>query len=119
MSLLGPPPPELAPLAQAFFEGLTALLDALRPPLLDTGMTKASARDDGVEVVLAHARDVRCSVWAQASAERVIVGCAALEDERDVPGALELIAALLCGEREVTGYDGARFVPDFGARRIA
>src|SRR5690349_19765238 len=113
MSLLGPAPPELSPLPAEFFAGLTSLLDALRPPLLDAGMTKASLRDDGVEVVLAHARDVRFSVWAQALADGVVVGCGAFEETGDAPGALALIAALLCGEREVAGYDGARFAPDF------
>ena len=118
MSSLGPAPPELSPLPRAFFDGLDELLSALRPPLLDAGMTKASARDDGVEVVLAHASDTRMSVWAQAATDRVVVGCSALEEELHVAGALGLIAALLCGEREVAGYDGARFVPDFGARRM-
>ena len=119
MSLLGPEADELSPLPREFFAGLTSLLGALRPPLLDAGMTKASLRDDGLEVVLAHARDVRCSVWAQASADRVTVGCAALSEDLHVAGALALVEALLCGEREVAGYDGARFTPDFGARRMA
>jgi hypothetical protein len=109
----------LSPLPAEFFAALTALLDALRPPLLDPEMTKASLRDDGVEVVLAHARDVRFSVWAQAFTDAVTVGCGALEQSHDPPGAVALIGALLCGEHEIAGYDGARFTPDFGARRIA
>ena len=119
MSLLGPDAAELSPLPREFLAGLTSLLLALRPPLLDASMTKATVRDDGLEVVLAHGRDVRFSVWAQAWTDRVTVGCAALSEDLHVTGALALIEALLCGEREVTGYDGARFVPDFGARRLA
>jgi hypothetical protein len=118
MSVLGDTPPQLAPLPREFFAGLSALLDALAPPLLDRAMTKASVRDDGVEVVLAHAREIAFSVWAQAAAHGVIVGCAALHEECDgAPAALAAIAQLLCGERDVSGYDGARLRPDFGARR--
>ncbi|HMJ32293.1 MAG TPA: hypothetical protein VK501_00135 [Baekduia sp.] len=118
MSLLGDEPPELAPLPRELFAGLSALLDALAPPLLDAAMTKASVRDDGVEVVLAHAREISSSVWAQAAAGGIVVGCATLHEEHeDAPAALATVAQLLCGEREVSGYDGARLRPDFGARR--
>jgi hypothetical protein len=118
MSLLGPAPENLAPLPRAFFAGLDDLLTALDPPLLDRAMTKATARDDGVEVVLAHASEIAWSVWAQAAATEVVVGCAALHAEHhDAAGALETVARLLCGEREVRGYDGRVLRPDFGARR--
>jgi hypothetical protein len=114
---LGPAPSQLAPLPRAFYAGLMALLDALAPPLLDAGMTKATPREDGVEVVLAHGREVAFSVWAQASRSSIVVGCAALREERaDAAQALALVAQLLCGEREVRGYDGASLRPDFGAR---
>jgi hypothetical protein len=94
------------------------LLDALAPPRLDGEMTKATVRDDGVEVVLAHADEIAFSVWAQAAADGIVVGCAALHQECDgAPEALAAIARLLCGERQVPGYDGARLRPDFGARR--
>jgi hypothetical protein len=117
MSLLGEPPPNLAPLPREFFAGLSALLDVLAPPLLDAEMTKATIRDDGVEVVLAHAREIAFSVWAQAAADGITVGCAAMHEERgDAAEALVLVAALLCGQREVSGYDGRALRPDFGAR---
>ena len=117
MSLLGDEPPKLAPLPREFFAGLSALLAALAPPLLDAPMTKATPRDDGVEVVLAHATEIAWSVWAQASAGSILVGCAALHEEcADARAALALVAALLCGQREVPGYDGSRLRPDFGAR---
>jgi hypothetical protein len=118
MSLLGPAPPELAPLPRAFFAGLDALLEQLDPPLLDRAMTKASAREDGVEVVLAHVREIAFSLWAQASAGEVVVGCATLQaGHHDAAGALRTVEGLLCGEREVRGYDGATLRPDFGCRR--
>jgi hypothetical protein len=118
MSSLGADPARLAPLPRAFFAGLLALLDALAPPLLDAAMTKASPRDDGVEVVLAHATEIAFSVWVQAERETIVVGCATLHDERaDAAQALALVAQLLCGEREVRGYDGAVLRPDFGAPR--
>jgi hypothetical protein len=105
----------LAPLPLEFLEGLVALLDALAPRLLDETMTKASVRDDGVEVVLAHASVIAFSVWAQASREAVVVGCSALQSEfEDAEAALGLVEALLRGEREVRGYDGAVLRPDFG-----
>jgi hypothetical protein len=117
MSLLGEPPPNLAPLPRDFLLGLAALLDVLAPPLLDAEMTKATARDDGVEVVLAHATEIAFSVWAQAAADGITVGCAALHDEcADAAAALVVVAALLCGQREVPGYDGRALRPDFGAR---
>jgi hypothetical protein len=117
MSLLGDPPPELAPLPHDFFAGLSALLEVLAPPLLDAEMTKATPREDGIEVVLAHATEIAWSVWAQASADTILVGCSALHEEyADAPAALALVAALLCGQRDVPGYDGARLRPDFGAR---
>jgi hypothetical protein len=120
MTLLGPAPENLAPLPHAFFSGLVALLDALAPPLLDAGMTKATARDDGIEVVLAHASEIAFSVWAQARRDTILVGCAAMHEERAEAGAaLALVAALLCGERAVPGYDGSVLRPDFGARRSA
>lgn len=108
----------LAPLPAAFFSGLAALLDALAPPLLDPAMTKATPRDDGVEVVLAHAEVIAFSVWAQASRDVVVVGCSALHAEHaDAAPALAMIGELLRGGREVRGYDGAALRPDFGARR--
>jgi hypothetical protein len=110
----------LAPLPRAFFNGLLALLDALAPPLLDAEMTKATPREDGVEVVLAHAREISFSAWVQAERETIVVGCAALHEERaDAAEALALVAQLLCGAREVRGYDGASLRPDFGARPSA
>jgi hypothetical protein len=120
MSLLGPGPANFAPLPRAFFTGLVALLDALAPPLLDAGMTKASPREDGIEVVLAHASEIAFSVWAQAQRDVIVVGCAAMHEERpDAASALALVAQLLCGEREVPGYDGSVLRPDFGARPSA
>jgi hypothetical protein len=117
MSLIGPPPANLAPLPRAFFAGLDDLLTALDPPLLDRVMTKATARDDGVEVVLAHASEIAYAVWAQAAATEVVVGCGALDAEHhDAAGALATVARLLCGEREVRGYDGRALRPDFGCR---
>jgi hypothetical protein len=118
MSVLGPEPEELAPLPRAFFRALVVLLDALGPPWLDEVMTKASRRDDGVEIVLASSRDVAWTVWVQAEREQVLVGCSAMHEERSDPAeALTIVAQLLCGEREVRGYDGATFRPDFGARK--
>jgi hypothetical protein len=118
MSLLGPEPGNLAPLPRAFFAALDALLTALDPPLLECSMTKASRRDDGVEIVLAHSTEIAFSVWAQAAADAVVVGCSALHAEHsDAAGAVETVARLLCGERDVRGYDGTRLTPDFGARR--
>ena len=117
MSLLGDAPPKLAPLPRDFFDGLTALLDVLAPPLVDAEMTKATPREDGVEVVIAHAAEIACSLWMQAAADGILVGCAALHEEcAQAPQALRLVAALLCGERDVPGYDGSRLRPDFGAR---
>jgi hypothetical protein len=117
MSFLGAEPAEFAPLPRAFFAGLVALLDALKPPLLDHGMTKASPRDDGIEVVLAHASEIAYSVWIQAERDTILVGCAAMHEERaDATQALTLVAELLCGERRVSGYDGAALTPDFGVR---
>jgi hypothetical protein len=117
MTLLGPEHANFAPLPRAFFAGLVALLEALRPPLLDTCMTKASPRDDGIEVVLAHATEIASSVWVQAERDTILVGCAALHEERDdAAEALALVAQLLAGVREVPGYDGSVLRPDFGAR---
>ena len=80
-------------------------------------MTKATRRADGVEVVLAHATEIAFSVWAQAAADGITVGCAALQEEcDDAAAALRTITQLLCGARVVPGYDGARLRPDFGAR---
>lgn len=94
--------------------GLVSLLDELRPAGLDAGMTKATRRDDGVEVVLAHAREIAWSVWAQASRDGVVVGCGALHSEHHgAAGALAVVRALLRGEREVAAYDGTRMRPDF------
>jgi hypothetical protein len=118
MSLLGEQPPNLAPLPRDFFVGLVALLDVLAPPLLDAEMTKATPRDDGVEIVLAHATEIAFSVWAQADAETILVGCGALHEEftgADGAGAaIALVRALLCGRQTVPGYDGAALRPDFG-----
>jgi hypothetical protein len=106
----------LAPLPAAFLAGLQALLDALAPPLLDAGMTKATPRDDGVEVVLAHATTIAFSTWAQAARDTVVVGCAALHEETTDPAvAIAIVAQLLRGERAVPGYDGAVLRPTFGA----
>jgi hypothetical protein len=117
MSSLTADTSHLAPLPRAFLLGLVALLEALAPPLLDRGMTKASADGDGVEVVLAHATDVAFSVWAQASRSAIVVGCATLHEQTtDAATALATIAQLLCGERELRGYDGAALRPDFGSR---
>ena len=81
-------------------------------------MTKATRRDDGVEIVLAHRTEIAFNVWAQAAADAIVVGCSALHAEHhDAAGALETVARLLCGEREVRGYDGAALRPDYGARR--
>ncbi|WCB95853.1 hypothetical protein DSM104299_04604 [Baekduia alba] len=118
MPLLGPEPARFAPLPQAFFRALVALLDALAPPLLDEVMTKASPRDDGIEVVLAHATEISSTVWIQAERDAILVGCAATHETRTDPTeALALVAQLLCGEREVRGYDGTTLRPDFGARK--
>lgn len=81
-------------------------------------MTKATPRDDGVEIVLAHSTEIAFSVWAQAAAAEIVVGCSALHAEHhDAAGAVETVARLLCGERDVRGYDGSTLTPDFGARR--
>jgi hypothetical protein len=118
MPLLGPEPAKFAPLPQAFFRALVALLDALAPPLLDATMTKASPREDGIEVVLAHASVIAYSIWIQAQRDAIVVGCAAMHEERtDAAQALALVAQLLCGERAVRGYDGSTLRPDFGARK--
>jgi hypothetical protein len=107
----------LAPLPRAFFAGLLGLLDTLAPPLLDAEMTKASPRDDGVEVVLAHATEIAFSVWVQAESETILVGCAAMHEQRgDAAEMLAIVAQLLCGERDVSGYDGSLLRPDFGGR---
>jgi hypothetical protein len=120
MSFLAPEPAKFAPLPRAFFGGLVALLDALAPPLLDRGMTKAGARDDGIEVVLAHASEIAYSVWVQAERDGILVGCAAMHEERaDAAEALAIVAQLLCGERDVPGYGGSVLRPDFGARTPA
>jgi hypothetical protein len=117
MSSLGPERAELAPLPRAFFTGLVTLLDALAPPLLDQAMTKASPREDGVEVVLAHATDLAFSVSVLAQRDAIVVGCAAFSEElADPAAALATVAQLLCGARLVTGYDGSVLRPDFGAR---
>jgi hypothetical protein len=118
MSLLGPEPPELAPLPRNFFRAVSALLEVLDPPLLDREMTKASVRGDGVEVVLAHAEVIAYSVWVQAEKDTILVGCSAMHEERaEATEALALVAALLCGERDVAGYDGGTLRPDFGVRK--
>jgi hypothetical protein len=118
MPLLGPEPAKFAPLPQAFFRALVAMLDVLEPPWLDRGMTKASPREDGIEVVLAHASVIAYSVWIQAQRDAIVVGCAALHEERaDATEALAIVAQLLCGERDVKGYDGSTLRPDFGARK--
>jgi hypothetical protein len=107
-------PSRLAPLPAAFLADLNALLDALAPPLLDAGMTKATPRDDGVEVVLAHATTIAFSAWAQAAREEIVVGCAAMHEQTDDPAvAIAIVAQLLRGEREVRGYDGAVLRPSF------
>jgi hypothetical protein len=117
MSSLGPEPANFAPLPRAFFRGLVALLDVLGPPLLDPSMTKATPRDDGVEVVLAHATEIAFSVWVQAERDTILVGCAAMHEQRADPAeALVIVAQLLCGQRAVTNYDGTPLQPDFGAR---
>lgn len=117
MPLLGPEPEELAPLPRDFFRAVSALLEVLDPPLLDREMTKASLRGDGIEVVLAHAEVIAYSVWVQAEKDTILVGCSAMHEERaDATEALAIVAALLCGEREVAGYDGRPLRPDFGAR---
>ncbi len=114
MSPLGPEPAKLAPLPRDFLEGLVALLDATAPPLLDDAMTKATPRDDGVEVVLAHTTTIAFSLWAQAAREVIVVGCSATETEHRSAGeALEVVGALLRGEREVRGYDGRVLRPSF------
>jgi hypothetical protein len=118
MSLLGPPPAQLAPLPRALHAALDDLLSALRPPLVDRPMTRATARDDGIEVVIAHATVIAFAVWVQASSEAIVVGCGALHAEHhDAAGAVQTVAQLLCAEREVPGYDGAPLRPDFGCRR--
>jgi hypothetical protein len=116
MSRLHADPSRLAPLPASFLTGLNALLDAVAPPLLDAAMTKATPRDDGVEVVLAHAETIAFSVWAQATRAAIVVGCSATHAEHArTDDALALIEGLLRGEREVRGYDGAPLRPDFGA----
>jgi hypothetical protein len=106
----------LAPLPRDFLSRLDALLDELRPALLDAAMTKASAREDGVEVVLAHATVIAYSVWAQAARDVIVVGCSATQTEHASAGeALEAVGALLRGEREVRGYDGVVLRPRFVA----
>lgn len=106
----------LAPLPAAFLADLVALLDVLRPPLLDAGMTKATPRDDGVEVVLAHATTIAFSAWVQAAREEIVVGCAAMHEQTDDPAvAVAIVAQLLRGERAVPGYDGATLRPSFMA----
>jgi hypothetical protein len=106
----------LAPRPAAFLAQLRALLDALAPPLLDTAMTKATPRDDGVEVVLAHATEIAFSAWAQAARDGIVVGCAAMHEETtDAAAAVAIVAQLLRGERAVRGYDGSALRPDFGA----
>jgi hypothetical protein len=118
MPLLGPEPAKFAPLPREFFRALVAMLDVLQPPLLDQAMTKASPRDDGIEVVLAHATQISSTVWIQASRDEILVGCSAMHETRtDATQALALVAALLCGEREVAGYDGRSLRPDFGVRK--
>jgi hypothetical protein len=118
MSLLGPEPEELAPLPQDFFRAVRALLEVLAPPLVDREMTRASARGDGVEVVIAHADVIAYSVWIQAEKDTILVGCSAMHEERRTASeALAIVAALLCGEREVASYDGRSLRPDFGVRR--
>jgi gluconate kinase len=114
MSVLGLDESGLSPLAREVLHGVRTLLDDVAPPALDLGMTKATRRDDGVEIVLAHARETAWSVWVQASRDLVVVGCAALHEEhREAVRALASVAALLHAEREVAGYDGARVRPDF------
>ena len=82
MSVLGPEPEELAPLPKDFFRAMSALLEVLRPPLVDREMTKASRREDGVEVVIAHAEEIAYSVWVQAEKDTILVGCSAMHEER-------------------------------------
>ena len=104
----------LAPLPAAFLADLDALLAALAPPLLDDAMTKATPRDDGVEVVLAHATEIAFSAWVQAARDGIVVGCAAMHEETGDPAvAIAIVAQLLRGERAVPGYDGATLRPSF------
>jgi hypothetical protein len=118
MPLLGPEPEELAPLPADFFRGVSALLEVLAPPLVDLDMTRATRRDDGVEVVIAHTEVIAYSIWVQAEKDTILVGCSAMHEERaDATEALALVAGLLCGDRDVAGYDGTTLHPDFGARR--
>jgi hypothetical protein len=106
----------LAPLPAAFLAQLRALLDALAPPLLDAAMTKATPRDDGVEIVVAHATEIAFSLWAQAARDTIVVGCAALHEETTDPtAAVALVSQLLRGERTVPSYDGAVLRPSFVA----
>lgn len=114
MASLDVDPRRLAPLPAAFLADLRALLDALAPPLLDDAMTRATPRDDGVEVVLAHATTIAFSTWAQAARETIVVGCAAMHEETADPAvAIAIVSQLLRGEREVRGYDGAPLRPLF------
>lgn len=114
MPSLNVDPGRLAPLPAAFLADLIALLGALAPPRLDAAMTKATPRDDGVEVVLAHATEIAFSTWAQAARDSIVVGCAAMHEETDDPAvAVAIVAQLLRGEREVRGYDGATLRPSF------
>lgn len=104
----------LAPLPAAFLADLDALLAALAPPLLDDAMTKATPRDDGVEIVLAHATTIAFSAWVQAARDTIVVGCAAMHEETDDPAvAIAIVSQLLRGERTVRGYDGAALRPSF------
>lgn len=117
MAALDVDPSRLAPLPAAFLADLNALLDALAPPLLDAGMTKATPRDDGVEVVLAHATTIAFSTWVQAARELIVVGCAAMHEQTGDPAvAVAIVAQLLRGERVVPGYDGSSLRPSFIGR---
>ncbi|HET6508277.1 MAG TPA: hypothetical protein VFG42_15905 [Baekduia sp.] len=107
-------PSRLAPLPAAFLADLNALLETLAPPRLDAAMTKATLRDDGVEVVLAHATEIAFSAWIQAARDGIVVGCAAMHEETDDAAvAVAIVAQLLRGERAVRGYDGATLRPSF------
>lgn len=118
MPLLGPEPEKVAPLPRELFRALSALLEVLAPPLVDPEMTRASVRGDGVEVVIAHAEVIAYSIWVQAEKDTILVGCSAMHEERaSASEALAVVAALLCGEREVSGYDGVPLRPDFGVRK--
>src|SRR6478752_4901105 len=125
MVVMPDPPDSLPPAPRAFYDGVRAAVEALRPLAIDAERTEIDFGDGGVSVTFPHLREREWVLAAQVSRRAAVVFAGPVTEHfSDEPGgdwtrpAVELVTRVLRGDVEVPVVLRGRTVVRVAGERV-